>query len=783
MMRPLDVIFDARCFQTVHLRQRGIGRHALSLVRHAREVVGTRYDVRLLAVVDGSLPPLPEDIADLFDEIRPNAYVSALAPSSWFIALSPMTHDPLFVARLVDHPHILTAAIVYDFIPEAEPERYLPSAAAKLDYALSKYWLSRFDLFWPISRSSACELQTRLQVPDASVTVTGASINVGLGPLSRDERYTGPPQHILVVGGADVRKNVGSVIRAHARSGVVKERRIPLLVSGAYPGDQSDNMRALHRDAGGLPELLVLPGYVAADELLRLYQRAYCVVVPSRLEGFSLPVVEAMATGTPVVASRIPAHQELISSDELLFAADDDRKITTLVESIIDDAPLRASIVQRQESVWPRFVERNVSELAWQSIIAKAEAASRQPAAPFAHRGSRPKMAVMSPLPPDRSGVAHFTVPFLAELGKYVDLHVFTETRSAVPVPAAVSMRSTLTLPLVSASFDRVLGVMGNSKLHVGIFNALARYGGACVAHDARLLSFYYDYLDEARARDVAARELGRPLRPMEIESWLEDESKLGTLFLSEIIDACLPVFFHSKETARLAAARYGKPNVSLPFPIYREWSGDQLGGEARRTARDALGIPPGEVLIASFGSVHRTKSPVAIISAIGQLRTWKIPANLHFIGLVAGDGFAVALNDLCRENGLESCVRVIDRFVDEERYRNYLLAADVGIQFRTYGFGQISGTLQDCIAAGLPAVANDSLCEAMDAPNYVRRVPNDASPTVIATAIAEVLAADGRATGHHGERERYLEEHNFHVYTQRLLQTLGIEAGEGFSK
>jgi glycosyltransferase involved in cell wall biosynthesis len=64
-----------------------------------------------------------------------------------------------------------------------------------------------------------------------------------------------------------------------------------------------------------------LRGYVPKEELVSLYQRAACLVFPSRYEGFGLPVVEAMACGTPVVAAPEPAMQE-VAGDAAIFAED-----------------------------------------------------------------------------------------------------------------------------------------------------------------------------------------------------------------------------------------------------------------------------------------------------------------------------------------------------------------------------------------------------------------------------------------------------------------------------
>ena len=611
MTRQLDVIFDARCIQDSNHRTGGIGSNAVALLSCAREMIGTEYDVRLLSVTDPLLPPLPQEIDSLFDDRRQNSYTGTLVRPSWFVAPSPMTHDPLFVARLLDHPQILTVAVLYDFLPGAESDQYESEPAARVDYALSKYWLSRFDLLLSISRTSVDELEARRLIHNARATVTGPSID--LDP--RD------PQ----------------------------------------PGAQ-------------------------------------------------------------------------------------------------------------------QVLDHEIGRLAWRAMMTKAQDALRAPPAAIVHRRRRAKMAVMTPLRPDPTGVAHFTAPFLAELGKHVDLHVFTETRRAAPVPAAASVRPLVTLPGVSARFDRVLGVMGNSHFHGGIFKALTRYGGACVAHDARLLGFYLGAFGEERTRRVAEGELARSLRPGEMEGWLEDESKLDAFFLGELAGACEPMFFHSGETTRVMSQRYGRPAVHLPFAVYREWPEYLLGVRARENARAALGIEPGEIAIVTFGIVHRTKAPMTIISAVALLRSRNIPANLYFVGTVNDD--PDPLTKFCREIGAESYVRFIDQFVSEECYRNYLLAADLGVQLRTHGLGGLSGALQDSIGAGLPTVANDNLCEAAEAPDYIVRVPDNPSPVLIANAITEMIEANKHVHRPHAERKHYLMEHNFQVYTRRMLEALDIEGG-----
>ena len=241
----------------------------------------------------------------------------------------------------------------------------------------------------------------------------------------------------------------------------------------------------------------------------------------------------------------------------------------------------------------------------------------------------------------------------------------------------------------------------------------LHRYGGACIAHDARLLDFYRVLIGLPRALKVAAEELNRPVEESELLSWSADESRLEALFLGEIARTAEPTIVHSPVTASMFRKRYETDPVYLPFSIYRPWTAAELTPLCRAAARGRLGIPEGEVAIATFGFVHSTKAPEECIWALELLRGWGIPASLHFVGALSPlfEG-TLSLRALVVELGLAEQVRFVEGFVSEQTYRDYLVGADLGVQLRTYGLGTLSGGLLDCAAAGLPSVTNSSLGE-----------------------------------------------------------------------
>ncbi|MDL2410789.1 glycosyltransferase [Rhizobium calliandrae] len=685
-----------------------------------------------------------------------------------------MTHDPLFVGRIVDDPDVLKIAVVYDFIPLLKPERYLPRASDRVNYKTQMLWLSRYDHFFPISQYSADELQRILGIDAKQITNTSAPVDSAFelvyASLRREKL---PKTYVLACGGAEPRKNIECPIKAHAGSRTLQDQGVALVVTGNYSPDWQASLRDLYVQYGGDPELLYFTGFVEETDLVAIYRGATGAIVAAHMEGFSLPVVEAMAAGVPVVVSAIPAHAELVQRDDLMFHPDDVEEARAKIEKLVTDPTHRLAIVEDQSTRWQRFRADNIAENFWSAVDALLQA-RKQVVVPRVNRGARPRVAFLSPIPPDRSGVADYSAATIKELGKIVDLDVYARAIPEAKPEGAVRANIVSDIPFVSSEYDKIIGVVGNSHFHFEIFNLLLRYGGACIEHDNRLLSFYRLMLGRDRAQEVAQKELGRLVSGEEIDRWMNDESLLEATFLGELSQVSSPLFLHSRVTTDIVNARLDAKAIHLPFSIYRPWTDDPLDPGAKRRARERLGIKEEEFAIATFGFVHSNKGAEECIWAIELLRSWKIPAKLYFVG-----GWAMEHQkflDLRAQLGLEDNVEFVAEYTSDSTYRDFLTAADAGIQLRTHFLGGLSGALLDCIAAGLPTVANDDLAEAMDAPSYVLRIPDHPSPVLLAGALAEISDRIRNRAKLKESQRIYCEEHSFKRYAELLSQSLGLD-------
>ena len=166
-------------------------------------------------------------------------------------------------------------------------------------------------------------------------------------------RYRLPELFVLFVGTIEPRKNLSRLITAY--SDFRRQTGLPhqLVISGSKGWLYHDIFEQVTR--AGLSEDILFPGFVDDKDLPALYTLADLFVFPSLYEGFGLPPLEAMACGTPVVASDNSSLPEVLGQAALLVPAEDTTAIVDAMARVLGDANLRTRLADLGRAQAARF--------------------------------------------------------------------------------------------------------------------------------------------------------------------------------------------------------------------------------------------------------------------------------------------------------------------------------------------------------------------------------------------------------------------------------------------
>lgn len=209
---------------------------------------------------------------------------------------------------------------VHDLAYLRYPETVTGDAAAYADLVPAA--LGRGAHVVAVSRAMAEEIEAEYRLPGDRVTVAHHGVDPAWSqavpaPPERLGTLGLPESYLLYVGNLEPRKNLGTLVRAH-RAARRADPTVPRLAL-VGPAGWGDRWQGTPPD----PEDTVVVGYLSGEDLRAVVAGAAALCMPSRYEGFGLPVLEAMAAGRPVLASDIAAHREIAEGHAVLLPPDD----------------------------------------------------------------------------------------------------------------------------------------------------------------------------------------------------------------------------------------------------------------------------------------------------------------------------------------------------------------------------------------------------------------------------------------------------------------------------
>ncbi len=257
-------------------------------------------------------------------------------------------HSPYFVAPLLAPcPVVIT---VHDLIFDRYPI-YMPWAWARPYYRLLMAWgTRRARRIIAVSKATAADLTHFYRTPPEKIAVIPEGVDPGFGRLmdaqglwSLCRRYDLSRPFILTVGARRPHKNLARLVEAFAH--LVAETTHDLVFVGPadprFP-DEARQTVAQH----GLNSRVRFLGWVPEADLPGLYTLATLVVLPSLVEGFGLPALEAMACGTPVLAADASSLPEVVDGAGVLVDPYDVRALADAMRKLLRDSALRRRLGQ-----------------------------------------------------------------------------------------------------------------------------------------------------------------------------------------------------------------------------------------------------------------------------------------------------------------------------------------------------------------------------------------------------------------------------------------------------
>ncbi len=332
----------------------GSGQYIRRLLTNLRRIAPNLQMTLVLPPHNDSPDDLPENVSIITTTGRGGNLGKVIFEQRTFPQMvrrieADLAHVPYWGPPLSSPAPLITS--VLDVIPLALPE-YSRGFRARLYTSLVSAAARGSAHTITLSVAAKTDIINHLGIPDSMITPIHLAADEAYHPhtgAEHDEdvreKYNLPDRFVFYISGYDRRKQVNRLLDAYTY--VVQGEDVPLVLGGREPDWSNPMFPDMRKYAAELviADFIHWTGYVDEEDKPALYRLADVFVSPSSYEGFGLPLLEAMSSGTPVVANRIDVFEE--TTGDGAYLVDDAREMGGAIIALLLEDALREEMIKR----------------------------------------------------------------------------------------------------------------------------------------------------------------------------------------------------------------------------------------------------------------------------------------------------------------------------------------------------------------------------------------------------------------------------------------------------
>ncbi len=580
--------------------------------------------------------------------------------------------------------------------------------------------------------------------------------------------------YVMCNDGVADQKERETLITAYTALPSALRQRHQLVIVGAIKQADKESSLNLINSLGLQSHEVVLTGFVAEENLVILYNLCKVFIGSLKHESLSLPLVEAMQCGCAVLAANNTCMQELIACDQALFDTTSLSAITNKLAKVLDDDVYRKTLQQHvlkqsRQFSWNKTAKQVITALESMCVTSVAKKTIQ----PYCFK--RPRLAYLSPLPPDRSGISAYSVDLLSKLTCYYDVDVVS-AKDSLPDGINCRLCSVQWFKAHADRYDRVLYHIGNSSFHQHMFALIKEVPGVVVLHDF-FLSNIMEHIEQCEPDNpIWSHRLYSDHGYRALQDRCMPESEANTIWKYpcnfSLLQDALGVIVHSEHARALAKSWYGQA-------VSEQWACIPLLRVPavacnKKHARKLLGLSDDCFYMCSFGMLGAAKLNQDLLNAwLHSALAHDDTCQLIFVGDSVEGQYEKNLWQMIEDSGLKQRI-IISGWVDDATFRHYLEAADIAVQLRVHSRGETSAAVLDCMNYGLATIINAHGSMAYLSDQFVYKLPDVFSQQQLIEAL-ETLWKDDDLRQSLGDKARQMihADHAPHHCVKHYFQVI----------